>query len=194
MTSTLSWILAPVAMSGALLLLTAGVAKLHNPNSVVDAADRVGLGLSFSAIRFFAVIETGIGVAALSFSNRIVDASAAVLYLFFSSYLLYRLVHGINGGCGCGGAGDIPPSYLHVALNLCAGSAFIVGGVHPLPSILDAVRQTPWMGFPYMVGIAAIAYVAYRVVVLVPPLFNLVTKGVDVDWLKTVLRKEVGST
>lgn len=184
--SGLSWIVTPTASAAGVLLLLGGLAKARRPLSVIDALAKIGWRVRSRSVRALGVGEVLVGAGVLVLPGPYVAGAAAAAYVAFAAYLIYRLVHGITGGCGCGGAADILPSYLHAALNLLAATALSVGAFVGIAPIWQPATATPWFGVPYYVGTAALAYLAYRCVLLIPPLFNVVTKGVDVEWLSRV--------
>ncbi len=112
----------PVFLTAAVLLCASGVSKLRKPSSLGAALRVLRLPSGQWAVRLIGLTEAVAGsICLIAPSSASVD-TLAVLYLVFSSYLAYVLLRRIPlPSCGCVGARELPPSWLHAALNLAAG-------------------------------------------------------------------------
>jgi hypothetical protein len=105
----------------ALLLVFAGVAKLRHPSSLRDGVF-AGLSwtLSTTTARSIGLGECAIGVAALFVGSRWSAAGLSACYGLFALFVWTLLQRGSQSSCGCLGKVSVPPSLLHVTVNLIA--------------------------------------------------------------------------
>jgi hypothetical protein len=116
--------LAPIFFLSAGLLAAAGAAKLVRPRSTAQALLDVGWPASDAIARVVGTVEVVVGVSALAFGGAAWSAASALVYLAFAAFLAFVLRrHPGAGSCGCAGAKAVPPSRLHLALNLVASAS-----------------------------------------------------------------------
>lgn len=169
-----------VYLSGAILLVVAGVMKAARPGDTARAlADLLPGPLGHHvrlrvAVRTGAVIEFGIGLCALAFPRPWTALAVAVSYLGFTAVVTAaRSAGGVLASCGCFGRADTPATVLHLVINavLAAGSGlvalgFLVWHDPARGSVLTVLGGQPWSGAP-LLGLsalgAAVAYVAMAV-------------------------------
>jgi hypothetical protein len=158
--------IAPPFFLAAALLWVAGAFKVVRPRATAQALLDADLPGSGAVARVLGVAE----VAAASWAILAPDGGGAVAlavaYLGFAGFLAYVLrTHPDAGSCGCAGAKAVPPSALHLTLDVAAvavGVAYrAVGG----PSALA------WVGAlgvgPGVVVVAGLTLAGWLAVVAV---------------------------
>ena len=176
--------LAAPLFAAALMLAGAGASKLRRPTLTARALYVAGLPSASWLVRTLGLAELAVGVAVLISPTRLATTAAAVLYAAFAIFLVSLLLRRTAGAsCGCAGARDAPPSWLHVLLNLAAaGVAFAVATLDVTPpGILAFAGKQPFAGIPFVFGVLLIAWLAGLVVTYVPTLFASYrgTRGTD---------------
>ncbi|MGZ4149679.1 MAG: MauE/DoxX family redox-associated membrane protein, partial [Actinomycetota bacterium] len=123
---------APAFLLAAGLLVVAGAVKMAAPRATAQAILDAGLPGSDAVSRCLGAVEVGAGLWALFAPAAGGAAALAAVYLGFAAFLAYVLrTHPDAGSCGCAGAKAVPPSRLHLALNVLAavtGVAYVVIG------------------------------------------------------------------
>jgi hypothetical protein len=162
-----------VAFASSLLLIAGGASKVRRPGAASRALSATNLPSSPLAARTLGVAEVMVGSLFLLAPGR---ASAILLggaYVAFAAFLAYLLMARIAvASCGCAGARDLPPSWLHVGLDVAAAAAAIVAALDPPPSIMQVIGSQPLAGVPLVFGLLLIAWLATLVVGYVPLLFG----------------------
>jgi hypothetical protein len=167
----LAWLLAP-----ALLLVLGGVVKLREPAAAASFLGSLGLPASRALVCAGALVETAAGVAALVWP-RPAAAAIAVLYGLFVVLVTLQLRRGVGVSCGCFGARTIPPSRVHLALNLlCAGIACAALAAPP-PAFASVASSTPSAAALAAFAAAATALLAAAAVTLFPATLGAWQKG-----------------
>ena len=149
--------------AAALVLALSGVAKLRRPGSLVRMLGAMGIPAGPFAIRVLAAIELAVGAACLVSPRRAASAAMGLLYLSFAAVLALLLVRGIEvPSCGCAGDRDVPPSWIHVGLNLAAAAtAVAAASTGPgFGGILGTAAAVPLAGAGFVVGILTISWLA----------------------------------
>jgi hypothetical protein len=127
--------IAPLVLLAAGLLIVAGAVKVARPRATGQALVDAGLPGSDAFGRGLGTVEIAAGAVAFVFAAGAL--ALAVVYLAFAVSLGYVLrTRPDAGSCGCAGAKVVPPSLLHLVLNLFAAVAgatyVVVGGPAPL--------------------------------------------------------------
>jgi hypothetical protein len=164
-----------VAFSASLLLVAGGATKLRRPAASMRALHAAGLPSLRSSARSLGLTEMAIGVAFLTSPGRVTGALLAGAYLAFAAFLASLLIrHVAVASCGCAGERDLPPSWLHVVLDVvAAGAALALAVASPSPAGLwRSAAQQPLSGVPFVLGLALIAWLAAHVVAYVPMLYR----------------------
>jgi methylamine utilization protein MauE len=164
-----SGLLATLYFAAAILLAVSGWAKLWQPGSAVRALRAAGLPSSVWIVRLLGVVEGAVGLGCLIAPGREPSAALAVLYLGFAGFLV-RLLRSTDppGSCGCVGAGEAPPTRLHVLLDLGAALSGIAVAVRPLPGFLPFAADLGLAGLPFIAGVALTAYLTHLVLAYLP--------------------------
>lgn len=166
--------------SAAVFLGVAGLEKLYKPTFAREMLRAIRLPDTNSVIRTFGFVELAVAILAVVGMLRgypLMIAGLCVAYLLFSVVVLRLLRMGVPvRSCGCLGALDTPPSYLHVAFNAtCATVAGASATGRASPIHLD-VYAWPIVAVAVVVTVyLARALLAYLPVVW--PMRNVSTTG-----------------
>jgi hypothetical protein len=165
------------------LLVAAGVAKLLRPRPTAQAMVDAGLPGNDAAARSVGVVEVAVGGWALVTGSVTAALALGALYLVFAGFLAYVVrTHPDAGSCGCAGGTAVPPSLLHLTLNLLAALAGLAaaasGGVGGLA---DWVSSLGWGTVPAGLGIVLAGWLAVVAVTEVPGAFRAWVPPVHAD-------------
>lgn len=108
-------------LAAALLLVIAGVTKARDPLTLTRALQAAGLRVRGPVlarlVRAGAVLEAGIGVAAVGWPDRALAYLVAASYAGFTLFVLRALrADSPLASCGCFGKADTPPTWTHVVV------------------------------------------------------------------------------
>jgi hypothetical protein len=155
------------------LLVLAGVAKAIRPDDTARALVLLFAGHATwassirrarAAVRFGALLEAALGVAALLAPQPATAALVAASYALFACVVLYaRRSGGVLTTCGCFGRPDTPPTNLHVALNLAFVLAAVAVAIRPPDAsfLIEFLGHQPWLGFPLILVSGVGVWLAY---------------------------------
>jgi hypothetical protein len=122
-------------------------------------------------VRTFSVLELGLGVVCLAAPTRAAALGLGLLYACFAGFLGSLLVRRVVvSSCGCAGERDVPPSWIHVGLNL-AGAAAGLGSAATGPAfqgLAGTAAGLPLSGTGFVAGVAVIAGLAALCVAHLP--------------------------
>jgi hypothetical protein len=95
------------------------------------------------------------------------------VYLSFAGFLGYVLrVYPESGSCGCAGPTPVPPSRLHLVLNVLAGVAALAYAFTPAPTFVSWVASLGWVAAPVLAGIGFAGWLAAVAVTEAPAAFR----------------------
>jgi len=165
--------LAPVFFLAAGLSILAGTVKVARPDPAAQAMLDAGLPGTPRWARVVGAVEIGVGAWAWVRPAAGGAVALGVLYLVFAGYLGYLLVARPDAGsCGCAGPTPVPPSRLHLALDLVAtGAAFgyaAAGG----QSLLTWIDGLGWAAIPLGLGLVLAGWLAVIAVTEAPAAFR----------------------
>ena len=165
--------LAPVFFLAAGLSILAGTVKVARPDPAAQAMLDAGLRGTPGWARAVGVVEIAVGACAWVRPAAGGAVALGVLYLVFASYLGYLLVAKPDAGsCGCAGPTPVPPSRLHLALDLiAAGAAFGYASVAG-QSLLVWINTLGWAAVPLALGLGLAGWLAVIAVTEAPPAFR----------------------
>ena len=173
-------VLAPVFFLAAGLLVLAGATKIVRPDPTAQALLDAGLPGALGAARGVGVAEVVVGVSACLVPAAGGAIALGALYLAFAGYLGFLLVARPDAGsCGCAGATPVPPSRLHLALNLVAGAAGFAYATTDAPSLGAWVSSLGWAAVPIVFGSVVAGWLAVIAVTAAPAAFRAWTPGDD---------------
>lgn len=150
----------------AMVLGAAGVLKAYRPASAARALSDVGLAVPPGVVRAGALAEVLVAIGALALGNRLFALLVAASYLLFAVFVGMALARDVPvSSCGCFGAGDTPPTALHLAVN--TAGALIAGLVALDPAGAPTARGvmgdgllSPAVFLASTVATAALMYLA----------------------------------
>ena len=149
--------------AAALVLALSGLAKLRRPGSLVRTLRAIDIPVGPVVVRLFAGLELALGTACLVSPGRATAVGLGLVYLSFAAFLASFLARGIElQSCGCAGDRDLPPSWIHVGLNLAA-AATALGAASTGPAFEGVARTAaglPLAGVGFVVGVATISWLA----------------------------------
>lgn len=152
----------------ATLLVITGVPKVTNPGGTARALYSLGVPATLNTDRAIGGIEIAAGLAALLLGGWPAAAAIAIVYAGFSVFIALALRSEKVRNCGCFGEKDVPPSLLHLIIDMAAAAVAIVLVVRPIGSITAVMGATPWAGIPLLLLVAMGAGLALTVLKLVP--------------------------
>jgi len=145
--------------AAAVLLIIAGMAKVMRPSTTADmllslGVREVGYLRRERVAVVLGIVETGIGIGALTIGGPVAAATVGVFYVGFAAAVLRALSVGAVS-CGCFGRVDAPPSWLHVVGNtaFAAASFVAIAGSTPVEVMDD--QRAGGIGFVVLVGVLA---------------------------------------
>jgi hypothetical protein len=116
-------IAAPFFLAASLLLVSGGV-KVARPRATAQAMRDVSLPESRAVARGLGALELGTAAWAILAPAAGGALALAIAYLGFAAFLGFVLrMHPDAGSCGCAGAKAVPPSRIHLMLDLAAAVA-----------------------------------------------------------------------
>lgn len=141
--------------AGALLLITAGAAKMADPTRTAGALAAMGWPSSPVLVRIGAAAELILGAATIVIGGPALAMLVAASFLGFAVFVVAALRTDTPiGTCGCFGQPDTPPRALHVVVVVLLAAGASVAAMRDAPALID----TSW---PNWVIAAVIALVAY---------------------------------
>jgi hypothetical protein len=154
------------------ILVVSGLAKVRSPRPTAAALFAIGVPVTGWIVRVLAALEIVLGGVAILRPTPGVALAVGAAYVLFAGAASLFLWSPRVRSCGCMGDRAIPPSVLHVVMNLVAAAfaaAAALTGVDSLPSVATALG---W-GAPLLVaGSAAVAYLAAAAVSLFPAAYG----------------------
>ena len=171
--------LAPPFFLAAGLLVLAGTVKVVTPDATAQAIFDAGLPGSRALARLVGVVEVASGLVACLAPAAGGAIASGVLYLCFAGFLGYVLrEHPDAGSCGCAGPTPVPPSRLHLMLNVLASFVAFGYAVTAAPSLVAWLDQLGWGAAPVMLGQALAGWLAVVAVTVAPGAFRAWTPPV----------------
>jgi len=165
--------LAPVVFLAAALLALAGGVKLVRPRATAQALLDAGLPGSRAVARGIGTVEIATGAWALAAPAAGGALALGIVCLGFAGFLGYVLrVHPDAGSCGCAGPTPVPPSRLHLALNLLAGLAAVAYATTAAPSFGVWAGSLGWVAVPVLAGMGFAGWLAVVAVTEAPGAFR----------------------
>lgn len=163
----MSGALLPWLLAAALLLVLAGAVKLREPAAAASFLGALGLPASRLLVGGGAVAEIAAGASALVWP-RPAAAAIALLYGLFAVLVTLQLRRGISVSCGCFGARTIPPSRVHLWLDLLCLAIACLSIAVPPPAFATVASATPSAAVLAALAASATALLAAAAVTLFP--------------------------
>ena len=170
--------LAPLFFLAAGLLVLAGATKILRPDPTAQALLDAGLPGTLGAARGVGVVEVVVGAFACLAPAAGGAVALGALYLIFAGYLGFLLLARPDAGsCGCAGATPVPPSLLHLILNLLAGAAGFAYATTSAPTLTSWITGLGWAAVPVVFGLVVAGWLAAVAVTAAPAAFRAWTPG-----------------
>jgi hypothetical protein len=121
------------ALVAAGVLAFAGGSKLLDPTMTAGALRAMGLPAHPWLVRAGAAVELLLAIGAVVVGGGYLWALVGLSYTVFAVFVIVALLSGRPiGSCGCIGRVDIPPTWLHAALNALMGAAASIQALEEL--------------------------------------------------------------
>jgi hypothetical protein len=159
--------LLPFLLAAGLLLVLAGLVKLREPTAAAGFLGALGLPASRLLVGLGAFVEIAAGASALVWP-RPAAAAIAVLYGLFAVLVTIQLRSGISVSCGCFGARTIPPSRVHLWLNLVCLAIACLAVAAPPPAFASVATAAPSAAAVAAIAASATALLSAAAVTLFP--------------------------
>jgi hypothetical protein len=149
--------------AAALVLALSGLAKLRRPGPLVRMLRAIGIPVGPIVVRLFGALELALGTVCLVSPGRATAVGIGLLYLLFAAFLASFLTRGIEvPSCGCAGDQDVPPSWIHVGLNVGAAAAGLVAASTgpAFEGLARTAAGLPLAGAGFVAGVATVSWLA----------------------------------
>jgi len=172
--------IAPLFFLATSLLLVSGVLKLIRPRATAQALLDAGLPGSRAVARGLGAGECAAAAFAAAAPARGGALALAIVYLAFAGFVGYVLrTHPTAGSCGCAGSKAVPPSLLHLGLDVVAAAAGVTYLAERGPSAGVWFAGLGWGSLPVAMGLALAGWLLVVVVTGVPPAWHAWTPPTD---------------
>jgi len=172
--------IAPLFFLATSLLLVSGVLKLVRPRATAQALLDAGLPGSRAVARGLGAGECAAAAFAAAAPARGGALALAIVYLAFAGFVGYVLrTHPTAGSCGCAGSKAVPPSLLHLGLDVVAAAAGVTYLAERGPSAGVWFAGLGWGSLPVAMGLALAGWLLVVVVTEVPPAWHAWTPPTD---------------
>ena len=162
-------LIAPLFFLTAGLLVVAGASKVWLPRPTAQALYAAGLPASDLAVRGLGVVEMVVGILALVRPAPWVAVLVALLYLGFACFVGFLLLARPSAtSCGCAGARETRPSWLHVSVNVAAVAVAVIAAIDGVPSVATTATSLGAMTVPAVAGLIVAGWLTIVVVTEVP--------------------------
>jgi hypothetical protein len=152
-----------------LLLAVAGAFKTARPAATVGALRAVGLPGSPALVRLMGVGEAVIGLGAVITGWPPLAGLVAVAYAGFAGFVAAALRRGTPlQSCGCFGSVDIPPTRIHLAVDVVASVVAAIAAVTRIDGLAAVLADQPWAGVPFLALVAVTIWFLYLVLTALP--------------------------
>lgn len=159
-----------VSFVAAGLLAASGAVKLVRPLPTSRAMYAAGLPGTDRLSRAIGVAELVTGVWFLAAPSLASGLTLAAIYFAFSAFVAFLVVARPSASsCGCAGSKDVPPSWIHAALNLLAAVAAVAAALNPPAGLVATVTGLGIVGVPYLIGVLVAAALAAAAASDLPP-------------------------
>jgi hypothetical protein len=163
-------LVAVVTFVAAALLVASGLAKVVRPLPTARAMYAAGLPGHAWFARAIGVAEIVVGTWFLTAPSTIAAVALALLFGAFAGFVAFLLLARPGAAsCGCAGATDVPPSRIHLALNLVAAGAAVAAAIDPPQSLIATTTSLGAASIPFLVGLVTAAGLAVAAVTDLPP-------------------------
>lgn len=166
--------LGSLALSAALLLTAAGVAKLASPAPAAAMLRRTSRLLAArrlsGLVRCAGAAETAIGLGVVAFGGRVPLLLMAGCYAAFAVVAVRLARSGASTSCGCFGRADSPVGAAHVALNLVCLAVAVAAAVRPAGALGGLAQRAAGVTVVGVGQAALLAYLGFLTITALPAL------------------------
>lgn len=163
----------PVFYLAAGLLVLAGASKVARPHAARRALSAAGLRSSNATVRTLGVVEVSIGFWSLLDPGPAVAVGVSGLYISFAVFLSYLIWFKPGPkSCGCLGKDDLPPSMIHVGLDLIASLSSLAVAFQYQRGIGSFVIDLGSYGMLFLGATLLLGYSLYATVAFLPDVFK----------------------
>ena len=172
--------IAPLYFLAASLLLVSGVLKLVRPRATAQALLDAGLLGSRAVARGLGAGECAAAAFAAAAPARGGALALAIVYLAFAGFVGFVLrTHPTAGSCGCAGSKAVPPSLLHLGLDVVAAAAGLAYLAEHGPAAGGWFAGLGWGSVPVIAGLALAGWLVVIVVTEAPAAWRAWTPPAD---------------
>jgi len=172
--------IAPLFFLATSLLLVSGVLKLVRPRATAQALLDAGLPGSRAVARGLGAGECAAAAFAAAAPARGGALALALVYLAFAGFVGSVLrTHPTAASCGCAGSKAVPPSLLHLGLDVVAAAAGLTYLAQHGPSVGVWFARLGWGSVPVLAGLVLAGWLLIVVVTEVPPAWSAWTPPTD---------------
>jgi hypothetical protein len=165
--------LAPICFLAAGLLLGSGIVKLLQPQATAQALLDADLPGSRTLARAIGCVEIVVGAWALAAPSAGGALALGAVYLAFATFLAYVLqAHPDAGSCGCAGSTPVPPSRLHLTLDIIAAGCAFAYALTAAPSAAAWVDGLGAAAVPVVGGLVLAGWLVVVAVTQAPTAFR----------------------
>jgi hypothetical protein len=151
------------------LLALAGGFKAVRPAATVGALRAVGLPASALLVRVMGAVEVVIGLGALITGWPPLSAVVAAAYAGFAGFVAAALRRGTPiQSCGCFGSADLPPTRIHLVVDIAAAGVAAAAAVTRVDGIGQVLADQPWAGIPFLALVAITTWFLYLILTALP--------------------------
>lgn len=144
----------PAAVAAGVLVV-AGVAKALRPGDTARALRAAGVSGGAARVRTGALAEAALGAWALGWAHPVAMVLVASSYTAFTAFLMWAMARSLPiSSCGCFGEPDVPPTKVHVGVDVAAGIAAAGAAISKAPSVAMVLGDQPWAGVPFALLVA----------------------------------------
>ena len=162
--------IAPPFFLAAALLMVSGALKLVRPRASAQALLDAGLPSSLALARGLGSLEVAVAAWAILAPAAGGALALALAYLAFAGFVAYILKqHPDGASCGCAGTKAVPPSALHVTLDLAASLAGVAYALTAAPSAVGWIAGLGPGAGAVLAGLGLAGYLAVVAVAEAPP-------------------------
>ena len=172
--------IAPPFFLATSLLLLSGVLKLVRPRATAQALLDAGLPGSRAVARGLGAGECAAAAFAAAAPARGGALALALVYFAFAGFVGSVLrTHPTAASCGCAGSKAVPPSLLHLGLDVVAAAAGLTYLAKHGPSVGVWFARFGWGSVPVLAGLVLAGWLVIVVVTEVPPAWRAWTPPPD---------------
>ncbi len=151
------------------LLAVAGTFKVLRPRPTTGAMGAVGLPAGDGLSRGLGGAEAALGAAAALTGWPPLAGAVAVAYAAFAGFVVAARRHGtMVQSCGCLGQLEVPPSSIHMVLNVAAAAVAGAAAVTRVDGLPATLGDEAAGGLPFLALVAVAVWAVVVVITAVP--------------------------